>query len=135
MEQKTSIFTKIIEREIPAHIVAETAYYIAFLDINPLKKGHLLCVPKVQVDYLFDLDEVTYQGLHAFVAKVAKALKKAVSCERIGTAVLGFEVPHCHIHLVPMDDINDLNFANPKLKFSDEELKTIASDIKAAFEG
>src|SRR5690554_2942131 len=100
-----SLFTKIINREIPGHIVAEDEDFIAFLDIMPLVKGHLLVVPKVEVDYIFDLEDNIYMGLHLFAKKVALGLKKAIPCTRIGTAVIGLEVPHVHIHLVPMDTI------------------------------
>jgi histidine triad (HIT) family protein len=129
-----SIFTKIINREIPGHIVAEDENYIAFLDIMPLVKGHLLVVPKVEVDYIFDLEEEVYSGLQLFVKKVAKAQKKAIPCTRIGVAVIGLEVPHVHIHLVPMDTMDDLNFTRPKLKLDNEELAGIAAKIKAKME-
>lgn len=127
-----SIFTKIINREIPAHIIAEDDNYIAFLDIMPLVKGHLLVVPKVEVDYVFDLEEEVYSGLQLFAMKVAKAQKKVISCTRIGVAVIGLEVPHVHIHLVPMDTMDDLNFTRPKLKFSDEEMEATAAKIREA---
>src|SRR5210317_1187488 len=115
----SSIFTKIINREIPAHIVAEDDQNIAFLDINPLSEGHTLVIPKKEVDYLFDLDDETYLSLNLFAKKVALALKK-VTGKRIGTAVIGIEVPHAHIHLIPFKRMAELNFANPKLKFSSE---------------
>jgi histidine triad (HIT) family protein len=126
-----SIFTKIINREIPAHIVAEDGDFIAFLDIMPLVKGHLLVVPKIEEDYLFDLEDDLYTGLHLFAKKVAKAQKKAISCSRIGVAVIGLEVPHVHVHLVPMTTMDDINFSRPKLKLSEEELAEIASKIQA----
>ena len=129
-----SIFTKIINREIPGHIVAENENYIAFLDIMPLVKGHLLVVPKVEVDYIFDLEEDIYTGLHLFAKKVALAQKRAIPCTRIGTAVIGLEVPHVHIHLVPMDTMDDLNFTRPKLKLDKEELASIAEKIREAIE-
>src|SRR5690606_8886966 len=106
-----SIFTKIINREIPGHIVAENERFIAFLDVNPLVKGHCLVVPKKEVDYIFDLDEETLSSLHVFAKKIAVALKKAIPCKRIGMAVIGLEVPHVHIHLVPLNTMNDINFS------------------------
>lgn len=130
-----SLFTKIINREIPGHIVAEDEDFIAFLDIMPLVKGHLLVVPKVEVDYIFDLEDNIYMGLHLFAKKVALGLKKAIPCTRIGTAVIGLEVPHVHIHLVPMNIIDDLNFTRPKLKLSHEELTQIAASIRKEVNG
>ncbi len=127
-----SIFTRIINREIPAHIVAENDQYLAFLDIMPLTKGHTLVIPKKEVDYIFDLDDQTLSGLHLFAKSVALALRKAIPCQRIGVAVLGLEVPHAHIHLVPMNSMGDVNFANPKLKLSAEEMTAIADGIRAA---
>jgi histidine triad (HIT) family protein len=128
-----SIFSKIIKREIPAHIVAEDDHYIAFLDIMPLVKGHTLIVPKVEVDYIFDLDDDTFTGLNLFSKKVSAAIKKATGCKRVGVAVLGMEVPHAHIHLVPMNAMSDMNFANPKLKLSNEELTAVAEQIRKSF--
>ncbi len=128
----SSIFTKIINREIPAHIVAEDDENIAFLDINPLTVGHTLVVPRQEVDYLFDLDDKTYTSLNLFAKKVAVALKK-VTGRRIGTAVIGIEVPHTHIHLIPFTRMSELNFANPKLQFSNEELAETAAKIRDAF--
>ena len=127
----SSVFTKIIQRKIPAHIVAEDDFYIAFLDIMPLSIGHTLVVPKDEVDYIFDLDEQTLAGLHTFSRKVAHAIKKATQCKKVGVAVLGMEVPHAHIHLVPMNAMSDMNFANPKLKLSKEELTDIADKIRS----
>ncbi|MCP4460334.1 MAG: HIT family protein [Cytophagales bacterium] len=127
-----SIFTKIINREIPAHIVAEDDDYLAFLDINPLVMGHTLVVPKKEVDYIFDLDKETLAGLHSFSKKIAKAIEKVVTCERIGVTVIGLEVPHAHVHLIPINGIADMNFANPKLNPSQEELEDISSSIKKA---
>lgn len=126
----SSIFSKIIQRQIPAHIVAEDDQYIAFLDIMPLMEGHTLVVPKTEVDYIFDLDDKTLSGLHLFSKKIAAAIKKATGCNRVGVAVLGMEVPHAHIHLVPMNSMRDMNFSNPKLKFSPEQLAAIAERIK-----
>lgn len=127
-----SLFTKIINREIPAHIVAEDERFIAFLDINPLVVGHTLVVPKKEVDYIFDIDDDTLAGLQLFSKKVAHALKKAVPCTRIGVAVIGLEVPHTHVHLVPMNSMDDLNFTRPKLKPSGQELSAAAEKIRKA---
>lgn len=128
-----SIFTRIINREISGHIVAENDKYIAFLDVMPLVHGHVLVVPKQEVDYIFDLDDATLSGLHLFSKKVANAIKKAIPCKRIGIAVIGLEVPHTHVHLVPMNSVGDINFAKPKLKPSTEELATIADKIRKSF--
>lgn len=111
-----SIFTRIINREIPGHIVAEDDAFIAFLDVMPLVQGHVLVVPKKEVDYIFDLDDTTLSGLSVFAKKVAKAVEKAIPCKRIGIAVIGLEVPHTHVHLVPLNSVGDINFAQPKLK-------------------
>ncbi|MBW4891764.1 HIT family protein [Mucilaginibacter sp. HMF5004] len=127
-----SIFTKIVNREIPAHIVAETNDFLAFLDISPLAVGHTLVIPKKEVDYLFDLDDETYTGLQIFAKIVAKGIEKAIPCERIGVTVIGLEVPHAHIHLIPINGINDMNFAKPKLQLSQNELADIAAKIKEA---
>ena len=124
-----TIFTKIIKGEIPCYKIAEDDRYFAFLDINPLKAGHTLAVPKEETDYLFDLEDDQLAGLILFSKKVAEAIRTAIPCNRIGVAVLGLEVPHAHIHLVPMDSMDDVNFKNPKLKFSPEEFKAIASKI------
>lgn len=128
----SSIFTRIIRREIPAHIVAEDDRYLAFLDISPLTKGHTLVIPKVEVDYIYDLDDDTLTGLHLFAKKVALALKQVTGCKRVAVAVLGLEVPHAHVHLVPMNQMADANFSNPKLKLPQEELADIAGRIRAA---
>ncbi len=128
-----SIFTKIIKREIPGHIIAEDEHYIAFLDINPLVLGHALVVPKQEIDYIYDLDDDTIAGIHVFAKKVAVAIKKAISCKRIGVAVIGLEVPHAHIHLVPMNRTDDLNFTRPKLTPSREALTETAEKIRKAF--
>jgi len=129
-----SIFTKIINREIPGHIVAEDDNYLAFLDINPLKKGHTLVIPKAEVDYIFDLDDETLAGLHLFAKKVAKGIEHVVPCARIGVTVMGLEVPHAHVHLIPIDGMSDMNFANPKLNFTQEELAGIAAEISRAID-
>jgi len=107
-----SVFTKIINKEFSCHLVAEDQYSIAFMDINPIQKGHVLVVPKQQVDYLFDLDSEEYHNLWMFVQTVAKGLKKSINCKRIGVSVVGFEVPHAHIHLIPINNIQDMNFSN-----------------------
>jgi len=127
-----SIFTKIINREIPGHIVAEDDKYIAFLDIQPLVKGHVLVVPKQEVDYIFDLEDDVLAGLHVFAKKVAKAIDKTIKCTRVGVAVIGLEVPHVHVHLVPLRSMDDINFTRPKLKLEQEELAEIAEKIKKA---
>jgi histidine triad (HIT) family protein len=124
-----SVFTKIINGEIPCYKVAEDDRYFAFLDINPLRAGHTLVVPKQETDYVFDLDDDKLSGLILFSKKVAAAIKAAIPCNRIGVAILGLEVPHAHIHLVPMDSMEDVNFRNPKLKFTPEEYKAIAEKI------
>lgn len=128
-----SIFTKIINREIPAEIIAENDDFIAFLDIMPLVKGHVLVVPKKEVDYIFNLDAETLTGLHLFAQKVAKVMDKTVKCTRIGMAVIGLEVPHVHIHLVPLRTMDDINFTRQKLKLSTEELAEVANQIRAGF--
>jgi histidine triad (HIT) family protein len=124
-----TIFTRIINGEIPSYKVAENDRYFAFLDINPLKTGHTLVVPKKETDYLFDLDDNDLAGMVLFSKKVAAAIRIAYPCNRIGVAVLGLEVPHAHIHLVPMDSMEDVNFKNPKLKFTQDEFKVIAAKI------
>lgn len=126
----SSIFSKIIAGEIPCYKIAENDKYIAFLDVFPLKKGHTLIVPKKEIDYIFDLDDTTYSGLMSFSKEVAVALKKAIPCNRVSVGVYGLEVPHAHVHLIPMNTMNDVNFANEKLKLSKEEFETIASEIK-----
>ncbi len=125
-----TIFSRIIKGEIPCYKIAEDDKYFAFLDINPLKAGHTLVVPRQETDYIFDLDDEMLAGLILFSKKIAAAIKKAFPCNRVGIAVLGLEVPHVHIHLVPMDSLGDLNFRNPKLKFSTEEFKSIAEKIR-----
>ena len=125
----SSIFTKIIRGDIPCYKVAECDHAIAFLDIRPLSKGHTLVVPKMEVDRLFDLPEEDFQALWAFTYKVAKAMEASVPCNRVGVAVLGFEVPHAHIHLVPLRTEGDLNFAHPKLQLAPEVMEEIAASI------
>ena len=127
-----SIFTKIINGEIPSYKIAEDDNYFAFLDINPLKKGHTLVIPKKEVDYLFDLDDDTLAGMMKFSKKIAKAIDKSIDCKRVGVVVLGMEVPHAHIHLIPLDKESDASFNQPKLKLSEEEFKETAEKIKSA---
>ncbi|HWW38306.1 HIT family protein [Pedobacter sp.] len=126
-----SIFSKIVNREIPAHIVAETTEFLAFLDVSPLTMGHVLVIPKKEIDYIFDMDEESYFGLTLFAKIVAQGLKKAFPCVKVGMAVIGLEVPHVHIHLIPMNNVSDMNFSREKLKPSQEELEAAASRIKA----
>jgi len=128
-----TIFSKIVAGEIPAHVVAESNEFLAFLDISPLAEGHVLVIPKKEVDYIFDLDDETYTGLQIFAKIVATAIKKAIPCKKVGVAVIGLEVPHAHIHLIPMNQVNDLNFSRPKLSFTNEELIATKDKIKAAF--
>ena len=127
-----TIFSKIVAGEIPAYKVAESVDFLAFLDIAPLAEGHVLVIPKNEVDYLFDLDDETYTGLQLFAKIVAGGLKKAISCKRIGVAVIGLEVPHAHIHLIPMNNVSDLDFSRPKLKFTQEQLKATSEKIRVA---
>ena len=124
-----SIFTRIIKGEIPCYKIAEDENYFAFLDINPLREGHTLVVPKKEIDYVFDLEDKQLAGLILFSKKVAAGIKSAIPCNRIGIAILGLEIPHAHIHLVPMDTMEDINFKNPKLKFTPEEFKTTTEKI------
>ena len=128
----TSIFTKIVNREIESFIVDEDNDNLAFLDIAPLAKGHVLVIPKKGTDYIFDLDKIEYLSLWKFTQKVAIAMKKVLPCNRIGVSVIGFEVPHVHIHLVPINNISDLNFENKKLNLTSAEMKKIAKLITSA---
>jgi len=128
-----SIFSKIIAGDIPCYKVAENEHCIAFLDINPLTEGHSLIVPKKEIDYLFDLDNDTYLQLMQFSKQVAIAIKNAVPCKRITSVVLGFEVPHAHIHLIPAHNEKEVNFSNPKIKFSKEEFESTAKKIAESF--
>lgn len=128
----STIFSKIIDGEIPAHIVAETTEFLAFLDINPLVMGHVLVIPKKEVDYIFDMDEEHYFGLTLFAKIVATGLKEAFPCKKVGVAVIGLEVPHVHIHLIPMNDVGDMNFSRQKLSPTKEELDDAAAKIKQA---
>lgn len=124
-----SIFTKIVNGEIPSYKVAENDHYYAFLDINPLQKGHTLVVPKIETDYIFDLSDEELTGLMVFAKKVAKAIEKSIPCQRVGVAVLGLDVPHAHVHLVPLNGGNDMNFCNPKKQFPAEEMHACAEEI------
>ena len=123
-----SVFSKIIDKELPCHFVAENDYAIAFMDVNPIAIGHTLVVPKIEVDYLFNLDSQYYHALWDFTKLVAVALKKTISCERIAVSVIGLEVPHAHIHLVPINEMSDVNFSS-KITISSEEIKNIAHNI------
>jgi histidine triad (HIT) family protein len=127
-----SIFTRIVNGEIPCYKIAEDERFMAFLDVFPLVKGHTLVIPKKETDYIFDIESNDLGDLMIFSQKIAKALKTAVPCKRIGVAVIGLEVPHAHIHLVPMNTMNDINFTQPKLKVSDEEQKIIVEKIKSS---
>lgn len=124
-----TIFSRIVKGEIPSHRVAEDERFYAFLDINPLAEGHTLVIPKQEVDYLFDLDPETLSGLTLFAQRVAKAIQRAVPCKRVGVAVLGLEVPHAHIHLVPLNRESDINFHKPKLQLTRERLAQVAAQI------
>ncbi len=124
----STIFTKIINGEIPSYKVAEDEDFLAFLDVNPNAKGHTLCIPKKEVNKILDLDEGTYMGLMAFSRKVGKALENTVDCKRVGFTVIGLEVPHVHVHLIPLNEMSDATFQK-KVKFSEEEFKQIAADI------
>lgn len=128
-----SIFTKIANREIPGHIVAEDEHYFALLDISPLVMGHVLVIPKQETDYIFDLDDDILSGLTLFSKKVAIAIKKVVPCKRIGVAIIGLEVAHVHVHLVPMNTMRDIDFTKPKLSPSNEDLKIVADKIISSF--
>lgn len=125
-----SIFTKIIQGKIPSYKIYEDENYYAFLDINPNALGHTLCIPKKEVDELFDLDDETYKGLMIFSKKIARALKKALDCKRIGLSVIGLEVPHVHVHLIPINKMDDMSF-NSKIKLSDDEFNDITKKIKS----
>ncbi|WP_306564882.1 HIT family protein [Flavobacterium lindanitolerans] len=126
----SSIFTKIVNGEIPAYKITEDADYLAFLDVNPNAKGHTLCIPKKEIDKIFDMDEDHYLGLMNFSRKVAKALEKTVACKRIGMAVIGLEVPHTHVHLIPLNEMDEMRFQN-KVKLTKEEFEALAKEIQA----
>lgn len=127
-----SIFTKIVNREIPSYKIAEDENYYAFLDINPLAKGHTLVVPKSEVDYIFDVEDELLAGMMVFAKKVALAIDQVMDCKRVGIAVLGLEVPHAHIHLIPINRLHDIEFSRPKLSLSKEEFEVIAEKIRTA---
>lgn len=129
----SSIFTRIINGEIPSYKIAEDEKCFAFLDVSPLAKGHTLVVPKKETDYIFDISDEDHQYLWNYAKKIARAVEAAIPCKRIGIAVIGLEVPHAHIHLIPMNKVSDMNFANPKLKVSEDEMSEIASRIRSAF--
>ncbi len=128
----SSIFTRIVKGEIPCHKIAEDERFLAFLDIDPLREGHTLVIPKVEVDQLFDLEDELLAGILPFAKDVARKIKTVVPCERIGLTVIGLEVPHAHIHLIPIDGIHDMEFSRPKLKLSQEEFAALAERIRNA---
>ena len=125
-----SIFTRIVQGEIPCYKIAENEYFLAFLDVNPLVNGHTLVIPKKEQDYLFDLEDDLFVRLHLFAKEVAIQLKKKIACKRIGVAVIGLEVPHAHIHLIPLNQMDDMNFNRQKLTLSPEELTSLAEELK-----
>jgi len=125
-----TIFTKIVQGEIPCYQIAEDEHFLAFLDVNPLVKGHTLVIPKKEQDYLFDIEDDEYLNLQLFAKKVAVQLKSKIQCKRIGVAVIGLEVPHAHIHLIPLNTMDDMNFSREKLKISSTELAEIAEELK-----
>lgn len=129
----STLFTKIINREIPAYIIAEDEHNLAFLDVYPLAMGHVLCVPKQETDYIFDLPADRFTSLHLFSQKVAKAIKATVECKRVGVAVIGLEVPHAHIHLIPLQTVQDINFSRPKLNPEKVDMMEIAEKIQNAY--
>ena len=128
----SSIFSKIVSNEIPSYKVYENENFLAFLDINPLKKGHTLVIPKIEVDYIFDLKSNEYQELWNFAKLVANGMKRVIKCERISIVVMGLEVPHAHIHLIPLDNMQDIDFSQPKLNLSGDQMNKIASLINSA---
>ena len=128
----SSIFSKIVSNEIPSYKVYENENFLAFLDINPLKQGHTLVIPKIEVDYIFDLKSKEYQELWNFAKLVAKGMKRVIKCERISIVVMGLEVPHAHIHLIPLDSMQDIDFSQPKLNLSSDQMNKIASLINSA---
>lgn len=128
----STVFSKIITGEIPCHKIHEDDQHLAFLDIQPLNRGHVLVIPKKEVDYLFDLSASEHAGLWSFAHEIAPAIKKVIPCKRVGVAVIGLEVPHAHIHLIPINNVQDINFSAPKLSFSPEELAATANEIRQA---
>lgn len=129
-----TIFTKIINGEIPSYKIAENDNYFAFLDINPLAAGHALVIPKKEIDYILDIQDDELGGLFKFAKKVGLAIEKVVECKKIGITVIGLEVPHAHIHLIPINSIYDMDFSKPKLNFTNEELENLTKKIKGAFD-
>jgi histidine triad (HIT) family protein len=127
----STIFSKIIAGEIPCYKLAENEHFLAFLDVNPVAKGHALVIPKVETDYIFDMDDASLAALHIFAKKVAKAVKEVVPCKKIGVAVVGLEVPHAHVHLIPMNTIGDMSFTGERVKLSPEEYQILAQSIAA----
>ena len=130
----STIFTKIIKGDIPSYKIAENDKYFAFLDINPLAKGHTLVIPKKETDYIFDIEDEELGGLLVFAKKVGRAIEKVIQCKRIGVTVIGLEVPHAHIHLIPLNTLYDMDFKQPKLKFTNEEFEETAKQIRKTFE-
>ena len=127
----STIFTKIINREIPAYIISENSKFIAFLDINPLSIGHTLVVPKKEIDYFFDLDDDFLTEILLFSKKISKAIKKVTRCNRVGLSVIGLEIPHAHLHLVPLNEMNDIDFSKKKISLKDSELNDICKKIQS----
>ena len=125
----SSIFSKIVRGEIPSYKIAENDHYFAFLDIFPLAVGHVLVIPKNETDSIFDISDTEYKGLWQFAKKIAKAIEKTIPCKRVGVAVIGLEVPHAHIHLIPLQSVEDINFSKPKLKLDSDMMKGIAEKI------
>jgi histidine triad (HIT) family protein len=125
-----TIFTKIVKGEIPAYKIAEDERFLAFLDVSPLQKGHTLVIPKAQIDYIFDLEDDLLGDMLIFAKRVAHGIKEATRCNRVGVAVIGLEVPHAHVHLIPINQMSDMSFSQPKKKFSAEEMEAIASEIR-----
>lgn len=130
----STVFSRIVAGELPAFRIAEDDEHLAFLDINPLKEGHTLVIPKQEIDYLFDLSEEQTARIHIFARKVARAIGRAIPCERVGMAVVGLEVPHVHLHLIPLDAIGDINFKRPKLSFTDEQFQATTEKIRSHLE-
>lgn len=128
----STIFSKIISGEIPAYKVAESNDYLAFLDVNPLAEGHVLVIPKIETDYIFDIEDEAYMGMWVFAKIVAQGIKKAFPCKKVGIAVVGLEVAHAHIHLIPLNNVHDMNFEKPKLKLDDQLMADISENIREA---
>ena len=126
-----SIFSKIVSGEIPSFKIAEDENYLAFLDITPLAEGHVLVIPKLEVDYIFNIEDELYSGLFLFAKKIAPAIERAIPCKKIGVAIIGLEVPHAHIHLIPLQTVGDINFEKPKMKVDQAELQRTADKIRA----